>query len=140
VEPGYPRHVSNTFAMSFVVAVALMVVLFVVLSFRRRRGRELLPESRFVVTANTDSVRVVDPSGQERRVSWTFVERVLIRTTDAGPLLPDVFWEVQPIEEPPERSHRSAALPPHPFLIVFRAFTADAAGTPVLPPGQNVIV
>ncbi|HEU4886298.1 MAG TPA: hypothetical protein VFV49_00320 [Thermoanaerobaculia bacterium] len=60
----------------------------------------MIPESLFAVTADATHVGVVDPTGQARRTSWSLVERLLIRTTDEGPFLPDVFWEIEPVEEP----------------------------------------
>ena len=59
----------------------------------------MIPESLFVVEADATHLRVVEPNGGERSIAWALVERVLIRTTDEGPFLPDVFWEVEPFEE-----------------------------------------
>lgn len=80
-------------------AAVILVLVFFMLRRTPRQGK-LLPESLFTVAADANGVRVVDPSGQERRTSWSYIERLLLRTTDAGPLVPDVFWEVQPVEEP----------------------------------------
>lgn len=86
---------------SLLVAIAAVILLLLFMRLRRApRQAKLWPESLFVVTADVDGVRVVDPSGRERGAAWNAVERLLVRTTDAGPLLPDVFWEVQPIDEP----------------------------------------
>src|ERR1044072_8096978 len=83
-----------------VVAAAAFLVCLVMMLRRKPKRTKLLPESSFVVTTDNSFVRVIDPSGQEWHATWSFVERLLIRTTDAGPLLPDVFCEIQPMEEP----------------------------------------
>lgn len=60
--------------------------------YRRRRAKRLMPESLFVVSFDSAGIRVSDPSGDTRAVAWERLSRVTIRTTDEGPLRPDVFW------------------------------------------------
>jgi hypothetical protein len=80
-------------------AVILGGLVVAVMILRRKPKGTLFPESHFVVTADAGHIRVVDPAGHERSTPWSSIERLLIRTTDEGPLLPDVFWIVEPIEE-----------------------------------------
>lgn len=81
-----------------VVVVGLLAV--VLLLRRGRRSTVLIPESLFVVEANATHVVVLDPAGRKRETEWSVIERVVIRTTDGGPLLPDVFWKIEPLEQP----------------------------------------
>src|SRR6185369_4374105 len=66
---------------------------------RRGRSGRLIPESLFTVAADEWQISVSDPEGNERNTTWSLIERVLIRTTDEGPFLPDVFWIVEPIDK-----------------------------------------
>lgn len=84
----------------WVWAAGAVIVAVLVLLRRKPRPAGVQPEALFVVTTDSEGVRVVDPSGQERRAAWSALERLVIRTTDTGPLLADVFWIVQPIGEP----------------------------------------
>ena len=54
---------------------------------------QLMPESAFRVRFNEREISVVAPTGERRTVLWSALTRVTIRTTDEGPLRPDVFWE-----------------------------------------------
>ena len=50
------------------------------------------PGSRFVVTISEKGVSCQRPHGEKESVDWVDVNAVLIKTTDEGPFLPDVFW------------------------------------------------
>jgi hypothetical protein len=93
-----PSLLGNEVVWTAVILGSLIVVVMILR--RKPKGTRLLPESQFVVMADASHIRVVDPAGHERSTPWSSIERLLIRTTDQGPLLPDVFWIVEPIEEP----------------------------------------
>ena len=49
------------------------------------------PEASFVVEVDDNEVRCTRPNGDIERVQWSDLKGVIIKTTDEGPLLPDVF-------------------------------------------------
>jgi len=53
-----------------------------------------MPEHLYNVTFDEHGIVVTDPRGGTQRVAWTEMTRVAVRTTDEGPFLPDVFWEL----------------------------------------------
>jgi hypothetical protein len=68
---------------------------------RIRTGAELSPESRYVVAFDERAVKLATPQGDEVAVAWSQLTRVKIRTTDEGPFLPDVFWNLYAGEDTP---------------------------------------
>jgi hypothetical protein len=52
----------------------------------------LQPEALFVVSTNDEGISVMSPDGETRKVAWSSLSKVGIRTTSDGPLNPDVFW------------------------------------------------
>lgn len=52
-----------------------------------------MPESLFRVEFNQEKIWCLDPSGQKEEMNWDDIKMLKIRTTDEGPMLPDVFWE-----------------------------------------------
>jgi hypothetical protein len=87
-------------AYVWLAVMCVGVSILLVILRRRPRDRALIRESLFVVVADPTRFHVIDPSGNEKGTSWNSLERVLIRTTDDGPFLPDVFWVLEPMEEP----------------------------------------
>lgn len=77
-----------------------IALVFLILRHGRRRTGRLMPEALFVVSVDADQVEIVDPAGVRRSVAWRVLERLVIRTTDTGPLLPDVFWELESADGP----------------------------------------
>lgn len=92
----------------FPAAIAAACVLLMLLIVYRRRSSSahddliagglggsrtrLVPESEFVVQFDADAIARVSPNGETQSVLWGDLTRVEIRTTEEGPLLPDVFW------------------------------------------------
>jgi len=72
-----------------VILVPLLVALVLVIRWAFRRS--LVPESLFRVSVTDREIVATDPAGEERRVAWSGLTRVEIRTTDKGPWEPDVF-------------------------------------------------
>lgn len=62
--------------------------------YTNRRPEDLMPERRYVVVFDEGTITVTFPRGEVLQVSWDEITRVGIRTTDEGPLLPDVFWGI----------------------------------------------
>ena len=84
--------------MTFVIVVAglgLAVLLWLcrARTGTRRSGR-LMPEALVRVGFDEDEIRCSYPEGVLRRLAWSDISRVDIRTTSEGPLLPDVFWGI----------------------------------------------
>ncbi|VVE55659.1 hypothetical protein PHO31112_05018 [Pandoraea horticolens] len=46
------------------------------------------------VTHDDDSITVTFPNGRTRSVNWDVLTKIVIRTTDEGPVVDDVFWEL----------------------------------------------
>jgi len=65
---------------------------------RHFRSRRLIPESLSTVTTDEQHLAVCDPAGHEVSTAWAMIERILLRTTDQGPFLPDVLWVIEPID------------------------------------------
>ena len=61
----------------------------------------LNPEASVHVTVDAHRVVVLYPNGREREFAWSAVQRIVILTTDEGPLLTDVFWVITPAGERP---------------------------------------
>ncbi len=53
----------------------------------------LMPESLRHATCGDAGVSVERPDGQTQSVQWGELTKITIRTTDDGPINPDVFWE-----------------------------------------------
>jgi hypothetical protein len=60
---------------------------------RKSKQVLLMPESLFQVKYNDEKIWCIDPSGQKSDINWDDIMILKIRTTDEGPMLPDVFWE-----------------------------------------------
>lgn len=52
-----------------------------------------MPESLHRVQVNDTEIVTIAPNGERQAVPWSALTKVVIRTTDEGPLRPDVFWE-----------------------------------------------
>ena len=52
----------------------------------------MLRESLFRVEFDDSTISVIDPEGMKHSVPWSALTKVAIRTTDAGPDEPDIFW------------------------------------------------
>jgi hypothetical protein len=76
------------------IAIALVPVALLALlaRLRRRAPRPLVPESLYAVSFDDTAIRVAAPDGEVMSVAWDDLVKVGIRTTDEGPLSPDVFW------------------------------------------------
>ena len=83
----------NSLVITPVLVAAGVLAVFVVL-FRRARTGPLMPESLFRVSISNTDVVLTDPAGAETRLPWSAITKVCIRTTNEGPLRPDVFWEL----------------------------------------------
>jgi len=59
---------------------------------RALAAAERAREAPMVVTITDTEIVATSPNGRVARVSWSALTRVVMRTTDAGPTLPDVFW------------------------------------------------
>lgn len=70
-------------------------------SYLRPQPKGLIPESLYKVTFDEHAIVVTDPRGGTQRVAWTDMTRVAVRTTDEGPFLPDVFWEIHAAGDDP---------------------------------------
>ena len=57
-----------------------------------RSRTALMSESLFRVEFDEATISVTDPEGVRHSVPWSALTKVAIRTTDAGPHEPDVFW------------------------------------------------
>lgn len=84
-----------------VVAAGLLLLIAYILDHRKPHDTKLIPESLYVVTSDAQGMRVTDFAGASREVAWSALRRLSIRTTDSGPMLADVFWELEPLEDPP---------------------------------------
>ena len=54
----------------------------------------LQPESSYVVTISDAEISCRHPNGVTESVAWDELEIVAIETTDLGPFVPDVFWQL----------------------------------------------
>jgi hypothetical protein len=61
-------------------------------SKRKPTPKALDPESRWVVSDESDSIRVRDDKGQEKSVLKAGLCGVIIETNDSGPWGADVWW------------------------------------------------
>jgi hypothetical protein len=52
----------------------------------------LQPEASYRVAVDEATVSCTTPRGDTVAVAFAELERIVIRTTDEGPFLPDVFW------------------------------------------------
>ena len=80
------------------IIVAIVVVACLVLYAGRRVRREgppiLMPEALTVVTFDERTITVRYSGGETRAIGWDELTMVGIRTTDEGPFVADVFWEL----------------------------------------------
>jgi hypothetical protein len=75
------------------VALAVLVWLRRARTGTRRSGR-LMPEALVRVGFDEDEILCSYPEGVFRRLAWSDIRQVDIRTTSEGPFLPDVFWGI----------------------------------------------
>ena len=64
-------------------------------ALRERRQQALFPESTYHVTWDASAITCTSPSGEIQSVAWRDLQSVVLRTTDAGPFIADVFWFLQ---------------------------------------------
>lgn len=57
--------------------------------------RSRLQESKVVVAFDGERVWCRSPDSPEVSIAWSELERVVIRTTDAGPFAADFFWVLE---------------------------------------------
>ncbi len=62
---------------------------------RRALRRSRLEESKVVVAFDEERVWCRSPDSPEVSIAWSELERVVIRTTDAGPFAADFFWVLE---------------------------------------------
>ena len=58
------------------------------------RDEELQPEGSYVVTVSDADVSCEHPTGITQSVAWDDLEVVAIETTELGPFVTDVFWQL----------------------------------------------
>lgn len=83
--------------MTVIVVAGVVLVIFLWLSRARtgtRRPGRLMPEALVRVGFDEDEIHCTYPEGVLRRLAWSDITRVDIRTTSEGPFLPDVFWGI----------------------------------------------
>jgi hypothetical protein len=49
-------------------------------------------KAQTVVAVTGSEIVLTSPKGEVRRVAWSSLTKVVLRTTDEGPYLPDIFW------------------------------------------------
>ena len=59
---------------------------------KRKRKSGEPPEASFVVDFDDMEIRCKRPDGDVERVRWNDLTRVILRNTDEGPFVPDIFW------------------------------------------------
>ena len=64
-------------------------------ALRERRQQALFPEGAYHVSWDDTTLTCTTPSGDVQSVAWQDLQSVVIRTTDQGPLVADVFWILQ---------------------------------------------
>ena len=64
-------------------------------ALREPSHKALFPESTYHVTWDAAAITCTSPAGDVQSVPWQDLRSVMIRTTDAGPLVADVFWILQ---------------------------------------------
>ncbi|MBI3942656.1 MAG: hypothetical protein HY326_06540 [Chloroflexi bacterium] len=57
-----------------------------------RKESHMQPEAGYRVTVDDTAVSCTTPGGDMSTVTFAELESVIIRTTDEGPGVPDVFW------------------------------------------------
>jgi hypothetical protein len=50
------------------------------------------PEAEWVVSVSEDRIACTRPDGLVESVTWHDLKAVVLKTTDEGPILADVFW------------------------------------------------
>ena len=50
------------------------------------------------LTVDESGITHTGPGGESKALAWDETHEVRIRTTDAGPLAEDVFWEFEPVQ------------------------------------------
>ena len=53
------------------------------------------------VTSDEREIVLASRDQQIARIAWSDIARVIVRTTDEGPFLPDVYWEIYRDEDQP---------------------------------------
>ena len=59
---------------------------------RRKRLSSSQAEAAFIVDFDDKEIRCKRPNGDIERIPWHELRGVLLRNTDEGPFVPDVFW------------------------------------------------
>jgi len=80
---------TKVLAILIPVAVASFLVAF---SAQALAAAERARGAPMVVTISDTEIVTTSPKGTVARVSWSALTRVVLRTTDEGPVLPDMFW------------------------------------------------
>jgi len=52
------------------------------------------PESQWTVSIKNENIFLTEPNGNKSECAFEDIDKVLIVTTDDGPIYPDVFWTI----------------------------------------------
>ena len=56
------------------------------------------PEDDYVIVLTDESIEVMNPDGTKASVRWDDIQTITLMTTDQGPFLPDVWFELNGTE------------------------------------------
>jgi hypothetical protein len=120
------------------LAVQLLTILnpFIEMAKRMRKaiiqGNErvyhqsaLLPESLHHLESNDEKISCLRPSGKKSEINWADITMIKIRTTDEGPLHPDVFYEIYKESNKPEVVFPQGATGEYEILKALQSKLAD---------------
>ena len=68
-----------------------------------------MPEALYRVVCDNTGVVLSDPKGVKSMIAWGSLSKVTVRTTDEGPLNPDVFWELSTDDASPAVTYPGGA-------------------------------
>lgn len=86
----------------FVLIALALVITFFILRKMKRQSFVDKDDGTYQIKFNEDGIELIKPDGQRQSVLWENLTLIAIRTTDQGPVNPDVFWQFYTGSEDPE--------------------------------------
>jgi hypothetical protein len=90
--------------------IVLVAFVGLLLWSRRRRGVHTMPEAQVRVGFDDAEIVCSYPKGEFKKVAWSDITEVRIRTTSEGPWLEDVYWGIHAASPSPEIVYPQGAL------------------------------
>lgn len=79
---------------TYIYIKELRMRLFSFFKKNKESKENLLPESKWIVEFNDDSIKTIDYKAVEKTTKLNAIQKIIIETNDTGPWGTDVWWKI----------------------------------------------